>query len=230
MRILIFDTETTGLPQGRNPSIMDSALWPHIVQLSYIVYDTELSQVICITDDIIDIPENVVISDFCVALHGITNLISKTKGIPISAAIQPFLQEFEKAELVIAHNMEFDLNMLGAELVRLKTSVQNSKIESKRWYDKIGMLIDSTKLYCTMQSSLELCNIKAVYKTTKKEYVKFPSLSELHTHLFGYIPANLHNSLHDSVVCLRCFYKMKFDKDIRDENSVLAEMIDKLKE
>ena len=34
--ILVFDTETTGLPKGKNPSIYKTELWPHIIQLSYL--------------------------------------------------------------------------------------------------------------------------------------------------------------------------------------------------
>ena len=40
MLILVFDTETTGLPTERNASIFDNDKWPYIVQLSYIIYDT----------------------------------------------------------------------------------------------------------------------------------------------------------------------------------------------
>lgn len=47
-------------------------------------------------------------------------------------------------------------------------------------------------------------------KTPKpKSYKKFPKLSELHEHLFGYVPDNLHNSLVDVLVCLRCFLKIR---------------------
>ena len=38
-RILIFDTETTGLPE-KYASIRDYEKWPYIIQLSYIIYDT----------------------------------------------------------------------------------------------------------------------------------------------------------------------------------------------
>ena len=38
MKVLVFDTETTGLPNGRNPSILNTHDWPYIVQLSYIIY------------------------------------------------------------------------------------------------------------------------------------------------------------------------------------------------
>ena len=43
MRVLVFDTETTGLPKSKiiNPDTLN--LWPHIVQFSYIIYDTVLN-------------------------------------------------------------------------------------------------------------------------------------------------------------------------------------------
>ena len=41
MKVLVFDTETTGLPTERNASITNMEAWPHIVQLSYILYDVD---------------------------------------------------------------------------------------------------------------------------------------------------------------------------------------------
>ena len=40
MRVLIFDTETTGLPQP-DATIFQHDKWPYIIQLSYISYNTE---------------------------------------------------------------------------------------------------------------------------------------------------------------------------------------------
>ena len=39
MKILIFDCETTGLPKDYKGSLYDSNNWPHIVQLSFILFD-----------------------------------------------------------------------------------------------------------------------------------------------------------------------------------------------
>ena len=41
MSYLFFDTETTGLPLRWNAPITDIANWPRLVQLAWIVYDTE---------------------------------------------------------------------------------------------------------------------------------------------------------------------------------------------
>jgi DNA polymerase III epsilon subunit-like protein len=40
-------------------------------------------------------------------------------------------------------------------------------------------------------------------------YKKYPKLSELHSHLFGDVPEHLHNALVDTLVCLRCFLKIR---------------------
>jgi hypothetical protein len=42
MRVLVFDTETTGLPKSKFISPDTLHLWPDIVQCSFIIYDTDL--------------------------------------------------------------------------------------------------------------------------------------------------------------------------------------------
>jgi hypothetical protein len=39
------------------------------------------------------------------------------------------------------------------------------------------------------------------------KYKKWPTLLEFHQHLFNSVPENLHNSIVDVLVCLRCFLK-----------------------
>ena len=53
MRVLIFDTETTGLPLSKLLSQDTLHLWPHIVQFSYIIYDTDLNSIVEVLDYII---------------------------------------------------------------------------------------------------------------------------------------------------------------------------------
>ena len=49
MKILVFDTETTGLPE-KNASIYSYNQWPYIIQLSYIFYDMSNNNII-VKDD-----------------------------------------------------------------------------------------------------------------------------------------------------------------------------------
>ena len=67
--------------------------------------------------------------------------------------------------------------------------------------------------YCTLRETIQLCNIEKM-KTNGTTYLKFPKLSELHEKLFGITPNNLHNSLNDVLVTLRCFIKLKYNTDL----------------
>ena len=46
MRVLVFDTETTGLPKSKFISPDTLNLWPHIVQFSFVIYDTEENDIV----------------------------------------------------------------------------------------------------------------------------------------------------------------------------------------
>ena len=46
MKVIVFDTETTGLPKKWNASITDKDNWPHIVQFSWILYDIDNNTII----------------------------------------------------------------------------------------------------------------------------------------------------------------------------------------
>ena len=47
-------------------------------------------------------------------------------------------------------------------------------------------------------------------------YTKFPKLSELHFHYFEMVPDNLHNSLVDTFVCLKCYLVMQEIMDVKE--------------
>jgi DNA polymerase III epsilon subunit-like protein len=83
MRVLVFDTETTGLPKSKimNPDTLN--LWPHIVQFSYVIYDTELNDIIESSDTIVKLKDGITIPEDSIKIHGITNESSQRNGINI---------------------------------------------------------------------------------------------------------------------------------------------------
>ena len=88
MRILLFDTETTGLPPSKRN--LDPTTWPYIVQLSYLILDTDTLQILKRYDEIVRVAPDVVISEGSIALHNITPEISRDKGIAIRFVINEF--------------------------------------------------------------------------------------------------------------------------------------------
>ena len=203
MKVLVFDTETTGLPTERNAPITETEKYPHIVQMSFILYDDETNHIINIQDHIIKLPENVPLPEESVKIHGITREKCNKKGIPISDALDQFNLIIQQADVIVGHNITFDRHQIMVECIR------NNK---PNYFDK-------KKEFCTMFRSINLCSIEKVNPKTGKTYFKFPNLSELHEKLFGNRPKGTHDSMADILICMRCYEKMRSDKDIAKKGS-----------
>jgi hypothetical protein len=220
MRVLIFDTETTGLPKSKFLDGENLHLWPYIVQFSYVILDISLNQIIKVKDEIIKIPSSIIITEDTYKIHGITNEISNEKGLSIEIIMDDFFADILDIDLIVAHNLIFDLNMVRCELLRLIKS--NSNNDKYNYY--FNEINNFKKMYCTMQETIDLCNIEAKYKNGNK-YIKFPKLVELYEKLFKTTPHKLHNSLNDVAVCARCFIKLKYDIDIMEKNNEITKFI-----
>ena len=235
MRVLIFDTETTGLPKSKNLTPESIHLWPYIVQFSYIIFDTTTNSIIRISDSIVKLKPYNVISKESTALHGITNDISLAEGIELAKIFKIFFEDVKNVDLLVAHNMSFDISMITAELIRLIKGINDTANETTIltsnpntnihiYKDYFNTVSTMNNLFCTMQESIQLCNIESKDRAGKT-FIKFPKLIELYQKLFNQTPNHLHNSLNDVVVTLRCFIKLKFDKDIIEYNSDVEKMI-----
>ena len=206
MKVLIFDTETTGLPEGKNPSIYETQKWPHIIQLSYIVYDSETNDIVTLEDDYISIDDNVVIQPESQKIHNISREMLANKGISIEQALEKFNKFSEMSDLLVGHNVSFDKRMVIVEGIR----------------NKIKVNVHDT--YCTMKISVDLCKIERFWPNGDA-YFKYPTLSELHNVLFQKIPKNTHNALIDILICMRCFVKIELHKDICRINRTIRTMM-----
>jgi DNA polymerase III epsilon subunit-like protein len=226
MRVLVFDTETSGLPESKIISPDTLHLWPHIVQFSYIIYDTEKNEIVMTMDDVIKVEDNVTISQESINLHGITKEISQEKGVKLSKILHIFCNYLKTTDVLVGHNVTFDIQMVKVELLRLIYSNMTPEDKIKKYKNNLSKLSNFTNIYCTMQNTIELCSIK---KTDKygKEYNKYPKLIELHQKLFNTIPNHLHNSLNDILVTLRCFVQLKYDVDL---NKTCGQFIEKTKQ
>jgi DNA polymerase III epsilon subunit-like protein len=225
MKFIVYDTETTGLPQSKyvKPSLTE--LWPYIVQFSYIIYDSDTN---CLEkkDYIVQIPSNIVMNEKNISIHGITNEMSQTKGVKINDVVEEFMNNIEGSYFVIGHNLEFDLNILKVELLRMIRETADEEIKQK-YREYLNNLYSLDNYYCTMQNSIELCKLPNTNKKYGDQY-KYPRLDELHNHLFGVKPQKLHNSLNDVFITFRCFYKLYLDQDICDVNNDMEKTIKSL--
>ena len=229
MRVLVFDTETTGLPKSKiiNPDTLN--LWPYVVQFSYVIYDTILNDIVETSDSIVKLEDGITIPEDSTKIHGITNEISQKKGIDIDLILEDFFYHLRNVDLLVGHNVSFDINMIKVELLRIiyENHLNISDDEIKTIKNNLHFLTNYKNICCTLQSSIDLCNIKAINKFGK-EYIKFPKLLELHQKLFESTPNNLHNSFNDILVTLRCYVKLRYNTDLNDDCNSFKKISKKL--
>ena len=200
MKIIVFDTETTGLPEDIKASTEKTELWPYIVQFSWLIYDDVTKKVSNINNHIIKLPDNIEIPEDSVRIHGITNERMKSEGKPILHILKNFTKDFLSCQILVGHNLHFDSKVIQAEYNR------NNLINRLEHHRKIE--------YCTMRYGKEITKIWTPSKFYDGMYLKPPKLVELYTKLFNKAPKNLHNSLVDVFVCFRCYHMMVFEYDI----------------
>ena len=210
MKVIVFYTETTGLPTDYKSSFTDSYKWPHIIQLAYIVFDTETKEILDYSDKIIRLDESVEISPESIAVHKITRERSQNEGIPMKEALKCFIEWLNEVDTIIAHNISFDKNMVIVESHR-------NQIKNGLCFYRNGKPI---KEFCTMKNTINICKIPAVNKKTGETYNKFPTLTELHRHLFGIAPKGTHNAIADVMICLRSYIKLTDLYDIVNDFEV----------
>ena len=219
VKVCAFDTEMTGLPPEELISIKPDA-WPFIIQLSYILYDTETNSV-KIFNKYIDIPDDVIISKGSIDVHHITkktiaNVPSENKAT-IKDALNEFFQVIKQADIVVGHHVIYDRKIVIAELLRLSEKKNSPQIQ---------YMMDNNNFECTMTKTKNICNLK--YKDKNGKYkIKRPKLLEAYKYFFGNTlnEKKLHNALVDAVVCLRVFCKYKYSIDICEKNPIITNYI-----
>jgi len=207
MKVLIFDVETTGLPE-RNATLKNLEKYPYIVQFSWIIYDASQNKISNINDHIIELPDDITIPIETSNIHGITNEKMRSEGKNINNILDIFTKDMLDSNILVAHNLTFDKTIVQAEYLR------NERINWLGRHRKVE--------YCTMKRSLNVCNIYRKNAYTGERRKKFPKLMELHNKLFNTVPNNLHNSLIDVFVCFRCFHQMEYKYDIMSKHEELS--------
>ena len=182
---LIFDTETTGLPKKWKAPLTDFKNWPRMVQLAWQCHDIE-GNFLFAKNHVIK-PDGYTIPDDVVNVHGITTEIANEKGIELKDALADFIEDVKNAKIIIGHNVEFDINIVGSELLRC------------------GMkeVTTSAPNFCTKIESTAYCAIR-----NKSGGIKAPTLTELHLKLFNAPFPEAHNAAADVEATSRCFLEL----------------------
>jgi DNA polymerase-3 subunit alpha len=170
---LIVDTETTGLPPRRVDPI-NFIEWANcrIVQIAWVVIDVE-GTIVKQADHIIK-PCWFIIPDESTAIHGITQEFAHAQGKEIKDVLKEFIEDISRCDTLVAHNMDFDYNVIISEILRAGIDPCNMNHIYK---------------YCTMRKG-SLPN------------EKWQKLGELYKKYFGTESTlTLHRALNDVLMC-----------------------------
>jgi len=195
---MFFDTETTGLPTKRNCSaLMQEGVWPNIVSISWSVFDDRINTH---KKSYIIKPMGWRIPEDSVKIHGITNEQAQ-QGVELEKVMDEFIKDIENANTIIAHNMEFDKNVVFNAIKWILKKDPNNF-----W--------NPTKEYCTMRMSKNELKIATKRKwDAMNDPYKFPGLDELYQDTFKEpAPKGAHNAERDVDVLQKIFWKRYVDK------------------
>ena len=208
MKILVIDCETNGLALDWGKPSSDVDNWPRIIQYAWELFD-ETGTTIKTASHLIK-PNGWIIPDkeYFMAKgdsepeavknakfwtdHGYETGISDLIGEPIEDVLKEFVQAYNEADLLLAHNMGFDKSVVSAELIRAGIKVKGN--------------IPS---FCTKLEGEDICKLPG--KIAGK--YKWPSLTELYQHLFGKDFEGAHDALADIKACKECYLEIMLRRE-----------------
>ncbi|MDP4931813.1 MAG: 3'-5' exonuclease, partial [Schleiferiaceae bacterium] len=182
---LVFDTETTGLPRDWNAPLSDLSNWPRVVQLAWQLHgqDGELIE----ARDYLICPEGFNIPFGSQEIHGISTELARAQGHPLTVALDAFQAALSQTSFMVGHNLKFDLNVLGAEFLRIGLEPDWMQLP----------VIDTM----TPQTA-------ALVGIPGRGGFKPAKLTELHSTLFNAPFVEAHNATADVEATARCFWEL----------------------
>lgn len=187
MIALFFDTETTGF--------RSETFTPEIVQIGAIAQDTENERVVAELNIIVQVDNP--IPEGAIKIHGITNDMAATYGVDKGIAGMAFQSLARLADIVVAHNIAFDLDILAHAW-------------PLAYADFVGK-----QQFCTMRELTEVMKLpkngNAFHDSQHSRY-KAPKLIEAYQYFFHEDFDNAHDAMADVRACRDIYFAMQGTK------------------
>ena len=185
---LFIDTETTGLPvtigfdNYYDPSETKYYDNSRLLELAYIIYNDRKEMIK--KKEFIITPDGFTVCNS--HIHGITNEMISNEGRKICDVLDEFEKDIQDVDIIVAHNMLFDMNIITSECFRYNKEGLIDKLTNRMRYN------------CTMKLGKKYFNM-----------VKSPKLVILYEKLFNKTIEQKHRAMSDAEICKDCYYIMK---------------------
>lgn len=193
--IMIIDTETTGLPNMLgfdsyyNPSLVEKYDSSRMIELGYVIYDNK-QRLIKEYSSLVK-PDRFTINNS--EIHGITQEDAERDGKSIINVLNDLSKDLTDVHLIVAHNVNFDINIILSECYR---SGHNNLVKK----------IKSINTYCTAKASRCI-------------YGKHLKLIDLYEKLHGKDINQEHRALSDAKYCSECYFSLNNLSSSSDSDS-----------
>lgn len=186
--ILFFDTETTGFYLNRLPYGHEDQ--PHIVQIAMSLMDEDGKSVASAN---LIVNPGVPIPAKATDIHGISDEMAAAVGVSEKTAASMFNFFADRADLIVAHNVEFDMNVMACA------------------YARLGVEAPVRITACTMSSATPILNLPPTERMLAAgiNRPKSPKLSECIKFFFDEDLEDAHDALGDLNACARVYFHIQ---------------------
>ncbi len=194
MKALIYDTETTGIPEWKLPST-DPAQ-PYLVELCAQLVGEDDKTILDL--DMIVKPEGWTVSPELVEIHGITTEQALEEGKPISEVLDAFHYLCKQADVQVGHNVNFDTRILRIALLR---EGRTDEAESLKGMPK----------FCTMFKAAPIMKAAPEGEKAAAGYTgnKTPSLAEAYKFFTGKDLGDAHTARQDVAAAREVYFALQ---------------------
>lgn len=186
---LFFDTETSNLPEWKLPS--DDPSQPHLLQLACILAENDGTEIECFETLVKPYP-GCVIGEEAFNAHGISHSKAMNEGIDGKEASDRFFAMAFKADLIIGHNVRFDIRIMR---------IHSARSNGFKWDAP-------APTYCTMRAASPIVNLPPTPKMIAAGFnkPKVPNLGECIRFFFNEELDGAHDALVDVRACKRVYH------------------------
>ena len=186
VNILVFDTETTGLPPSKEGSFRNSLAWTccRMVELAWTIYTPD--GLVIREQSFLVKPYGFVIPQSAINIHGITQVEAFDKGFLVDTVLRTFINDIDEFNVgtLVAHNISFDDNVVLSEMWRLGLNIE------------------------PFLSLNRVCTMKSNTKTGRKWY----KLCDLYKEVTGQPMINSHRAGVDVSACATIYFALNHKK------------------
>ncbi len=200
---LFFDTETTG--------IRKNGFIPRVVQIGALLTD-DAGKTISELNVLLQPEGFETVPVEASNVHGFTTEMVKAYGVDRVAALDVFFDLCKTADTIIAHNISYDLDLLGIEIAYYRDHHEYAFPAASKWQE----ILSTREKFCTMEATINL--VKLPMSSQQAWYVekhgidqkyKQPKLIESYKHMFGKEFDGAHDAMVDVRACAEVFFALQ---------------------